>query len=314
MNKPLLFLSFLFISIIAFSQESGLYLKVNKKGYYVFENAKGKTKINKKLTSASCFSEGVAVATTVLKYGVIDTLGNWVVPQEFYDIGDFHDGVAWFKHKENDLFGFMNKKGDIFIRPEYQFVSDFQDGYCIIGNPNIDTTKFGDGKYVYQVINMRNKKLSNAEFTGIIPQSDSSFQCFVRRDEYKLYFDGRLELIYEYSEKETEDTLLDDMILFEKNPEYIGGDEARLKFLINTIHYPLLAKEYGFSGITYCSFVVEKDGLVSNAKIIKGVHPSIDKEVLRVVRAMPKWIPGEQVGEKVRCLFNMPLKFTLGPQ
>ncbi|MHC1774542.1 MAG: energy transducer TonB [Lentimicrobium sp.] len=94
-------------------------------------------------------------------------------------------------------------------------------------------------------------------------------------------------------------------------PEFPGGDEGRIKFLINNIQYPKKARENWEQGTVYCTFVVEKDGSLTDIKILRGVSESLDKEVLRVLSLSPKWGPGVHEGENVRVQFNMPVKFTL---
>jgi len=105
----------------------------------------------------------------------------------------------------------------------------------------------------------------------------------------------------------------DKLIFFvvEEMPEYSGGDEARIKFLIAHLRYPQIAKESGIQGTVYVSFIVESDGSVSNVKVLRGVGGGLDEESVRVVELMPKWIPGKCDGVPVRVQFNMPLRFTL---
>lgn len=99
--------------------------------------------------------------------------------------------------------------------------------------------------------------------------------------------------------------------IVEEMPVFPGGEQELFRFLSENIKYPALAKENNIKGVVYVSFIVEVTGCISNVKIIKGVHPSIDNESLRVVRAMPKWKPGFQNGSPVRVSFNLPIRFTL---
>jgi periplasmic protein TonB len=103
-------------------------------------------------------------------------------------------------------------------------------------------------------------------------------------------------------------------------PQFPGGENARIEYMINNVKYPAIAKEKGVEGTVYISFVIEKDGSISNTNVIrrilnvKGVGPaekSLDAEAIRVVSAMPKWIPGSQGGKHVRVQFTMPIKFKL---
>ena len=94
-------------------------------------------------------------------------------------------------------------------------------------------------------------------------------------------------------------------------PEYPGGMQAMMNFIGENVKYPDDAIEKNISGKAYVTFVVEKDGSVSEAKIMKGVCESIDKEALRVVKAMPKWTPGKMNGKNVRVSYTLPITFKL---
>jgi TonB family protein len=97
----------------------------------------------------------------------------------------------------------------------------------------------------------------------------------------------------------------------DKAPEFTGGEEARIKYFTESIHYPKTAKEKGEQGKVYVSFIVEADGSISHAYVIKGTGGECDAEALRVISAMPRWIPGENKGEKVRVQFTLPINFSL---
>jgi len=100
-------------------------------------------------------------------------------------------------------------------------------------------------------------------------------------------------------------------LVVEKQPKYPGGESARKKFFEENLKYPKQSKEKGIQGKVYVAFVVEKDGSITNVKMLRGIDPLLDNEALRVVRSMPKWEPGTQRGQNVRVQFNMPIKFEL---
>lgn len=83
------------------------------------------------------------------------------------------------------------------------------------------------------------------------------------------------------------------------------------KWIAKNVNYPILAAENGIEGKVYIQFVVEKDGRVSNIKVVRGVDPSLDKEAVRVISAMPKWKPGKQRGIPVRVSYTLPIAFQL---
>ena len=97
----------------------------------------------------------------------------------------------------------------------------------------------------------------------------------------------------------------------EQMPEYPGGPKALMEFLNNNVQYPAEAEKAGIQGRVIATFVVEKDGSISNAKVVKSVDPLLDAEALRVIDAMPNWKPGMQNGTVVRVKYTVPLSFHL---
>lgn len=94
-------------------------------------------------------------------------------------------------------------------------------------------------------------------------------------------------------------------------PQFKGGINDFYKYLSRSIKYPTDAYKRGIGGSVFISFVVEKDGKVTDVKIDKPVYPSIDEEALRVMMDSPKWIPGTQRGLPVRVKYNIPIKFNV---
>jgi periplasmic protein TonB len=111
------------------------------------------------------------------------------------------------------------------------------------------------------------------------------------------------------AEEEADDTEV--FFIVEDMPEFPGGDLALRKYLASQIKYPVIAQENGIQGKVYVTFVVGKDGNVSNARIARGVDPSLDKEALRVVNSLPKWKPGMQRGKPVNVSYTVPINFVL---
>ncbi|PKP33351.1 MAG: hypothetical protein CVU00_10805 [Bacteroidetes bacterium HGW-Bacteroidetes-17] len=97
----------------------------------------------------------------------------------------------------------------------------------------------------------------------------------------------------------------------EVDAEYIGGEEARLAFFAKNLKYPELARKAGVQGRVYVTFVIEKDGSLTDIKVIRGIGSGCDQEAVRVIKLMPNWIPGKQRGKPVRVQFNLPIRFTL---
>lgn len=97
----------------------------------------------------------------------------------------------------------------------------------------------------------------------------------------------------------------------EEMPEFPGGYQALLNFLSQNIRYPSIAAESGITGKVTVNFVVNKDGSISDATILRGVDQALDKEALRVINSLPKWKPGKQAGKPVRVSFSVPINFKL---
>jgi protein TonB len=97
----------------------------------------------------------------------------------------------------------------------------------------------------------------------------------------------------------------------EQMPEFPGGEATMMKFLKDNIKYPQMARESGISGTVYVTFVVSKNGQISDVRVLRGIGGGCDEEAVRVVKAMPHWIAGKQNGKAVPVQFNLPIRFTL---
>ena len=99
--------------------------------------------------------------------------------------------------------------------------------------------------------------------------------------------------------------------IVENQPEFIGGEKALFDYLAGSIKYPTIAREAGIQGTVYISFIVEKDGSISNVTVARGISGGCDEEAVRVIKSMPNWKAGLQRNKPVRVQFNVPIKFTL---
>jgi protein TonB len=103
------------------------------------------------------------------------------------------------------------------------------------------------------------------------------------------------------------------LTIVEQMPTFPGGEAAMMKYIQQNVSYPQMEKESQIQGTCYVTFVVEKDGSITDVKVLRGVSggPGCDKEAIRVVKSMPPWKAGKQNGREVRVQFNLPIKFTL---
>lgn len=115
-----------------------------------------------------------------------------------------------------------------------------------------------------------------------------------------------------FMEESDPDPSLSDVAHFaEEMPEFPGGQDALKDFLQHEIKYPDVAKYNGITGTVLVEFVVEMNGEVSNAKVKVPLFPDCDKEAVRAIMAMPKWKPAFNLGEPVRCFYQVPVSFKL---
>jgi len=97
----------------------------------------------------------------------------------------------------------------------------------------------------------------------------------------------------------------------EQMPSFKGGQGTLMKWIASNLNYPVAAEEQQIEGRVLVQFVVEKDGSITNVKVIKSIESSLDNEAIRVVKSMPNWIPGRQNGLAVRVKYTVPVTFRL---
>ena len=102
-----------------------------------------------------------------------------------------------------------------------------------------------------------------------------------------------------------------EFIVVEEMPEFPGGMSAAMDYLSKNVKYPKEAYDKGIQGRVIVQYVVEKDGDISNVKVVRSIDPLLDAEAVRVIKSMPKWKPGTQKGQNVRVRYTMPVTFSL---
>ena len=116
---------------------------------------------------------------------------------------------------------------------------------------------------------------------------------------------------YEYVVVEPEPEPDEIFFVAEDQPEFPGGDAALMEYLRKNIKYPAICRENNVQGRVIVTFIVNKDGTITEPEVVKSVNPSLDKEALRVISQMPNWKPGYQRGKPVRVKFTVPVNFQL---
>jgi len=100
-------------------------------------------------------------------------------------------------------------------------------------------------------------------------------------------------------------------MVLEKVPQFPGGNPAIQTYFYKNQHYPENALSRGIHGSPIVSIVINKDGLVGNAKVVKGINPDLDREAIRLVKSMPRWQPAYYKGKPIACMLLMPVDFTI---
>lgn len=99
--------------------------------------------------------------------------------------------------------------------------------------------------------------------------------------------------------------------IVEQPPSFPGGESAMYEWLSKNINYPVIAQENNIQGRVTCQFVVGRNGEIEDVRVVRGYDPSLDKEAIRVIKSMPKWIPGRQGGNAVKVRYTLPVQFRL---
>lgn len=112
-----------------------------------------------------------------------------------------------------------------------------------------------------------------------------------------------------YTEKRDSDS--EPFVFVEQMPEFPGGNVGLFKYLVENLKYPTTAAENEIEGTVSIRLIVNRDGTFTDVKVVKSVDPALDKEAVRVVKNMPRWIPGKQNGRNVDVYFMLPITFKL---
>lgn len=204
----------------------------------------------------------------------------------------------------------FEKPGDVINIKSFKVSRAMDKGFAIARGLSDNDSKlyygltvllYQDGKYFYdeEIVNCPNGK----EFR----------QIGIYRDDYKT-----VPVVQFYNSTSTKENTVthkpsneDVYEVVEQMPSFPGGLAALMYYLSNNINYPAEAEKIGFQGRVMVSFIVERDGSISNATIEKKVDPILDQEALVIVKSMPRWNPGMQAGKPVRVRYTVPVTFRL---
>ena len=162
--------------------------------------------------------------------------------------------------------------------------------------------------------NVSNKSLKSEGLINETKEKVERFRsCRCKKCNHELNNPSLKAIINQFFKENKQSKKINEeyFVVVEDMPEFPGGDVGLMKFIQRNVRYPAIAKEYNITGKVYVSFIVDKQGNVTNVKIVKGVSKELDDEALRVVSLLPKYKPGKQRGKTVRVMFTIPINFTL---
>ena len=206
------------------------------------------------------------------------------------------------------------------IRAVHEFLADAasigacgRKGYLHLLYRQTTGTGYGHITNNFKSINLKTKE---KEFQPALPTSDVSFTITETADSMPADMQNAVAKVSTKSVMMTSTSSnggpVADKETTETDPEFPGGMWELYKFMAENIHYPEQAKNDGVQGRVFVRFVIDADGTVKDAKVLRGIGSGCDEEALRVVNAMPKWKPGTVDGKPVRTQYNLPITFKLG--
>jgi TonB family protein len=236
--------------------------------------------------------------TTFYISGEKDSYGNYDLEGEkdsiwvnLYKNGEiYYIGRYWNGDKNGEWLGYHNDGSKSFIK-QYNKTGDLHGAYVEYSKIGLvyDTGFYESGDKV----GLWNYFFSTGEPSGVV--------TYEKGDAINSeYWDRDGTIVNQKNQVVNQD------------PSFPGGDQKMYAFLGKNMKYPPEARDNNYQGRVYVAFVIEKNGDISDVEILRGVHPSIDEESMRVVREMPKWLPGISQNRKVRVRFNLPIVFKLG--
>lgn len=268
---------------------------INKKGDMVLTISEGE------YPRAESFNEGLAPIYEKEGCGFIDMTGQIAIPTKYLRLTSFHNGFARVLNKDYK-WGVINKKGEIVLPFVYGEFSDNEEG-LIKANKN---NKYGWLNSNYEVVIPIKYDVADDFSEGLARvELFNVGQGFVDK-----YGNSTFNPPASTKTAQSTNTEADTIYVTETLPSFVGGQTAMVRWLSEHLQYPEEALNKGIKGRVIASFCVEKDGTISNVEIVKSVHPLLDNETIRLLKTMPKWIPGTQDGIPVRAKFSVPLTYN----
>lgn len=317
----------------------------NNKGKWGYKNPSGKVKIKAKYDAVSSFEQGLAVINFKQKQGVINAKGRYVLKPKYRWVEVINAQTPLFKvmliyRVKGSLtykYGIVGAKGKIIVPIAYNYVAavnhqQLQAGFIVAKDQQ------------YALLDASGKPLTGFDYTRISPQTHTSQRILARKQKAYGYLDlqGKVAIPFEYqqaanfrkgraevlqqgaefeidktgkrqasSTKRRDDYSGEIYMIVEEQAMPKGGLKSFYQYLGDNLKYPAQAKRMGVEGRVYAQFIVEKDGYITDIKILKGIGSGCDEEAVRLLKNAAPWVPAKNYGRLVRARRTIPIVFKI---
>ena len=242
--------------------------------------------------------------------GLVDTAWREVAPC-IYKGAQNVDDRHWLMWLDEGTSCLIDEQGQVLFKGPYRFAYPFGDGIWRVGI--YECASYNElGGYVdaYGQTTLSCKELKEMEriLTECEKKKKEPTDKTTAREADETIHTDTISTVGIASDEED----IDEVFVFVENqPEFPGGDSALFMFICMNLSYPDQARDNGLAGVVWVRFVVEKDGTISNVKLVRDIGGGCGQAAVEMVKSMPRWKPGTQSGKPVNCEFILPVKFQL---
>jgi TonB family protein len=295
---------------LIFNFSEGLAVAENKDGLWGFIDENGRETVPFQYYYEESFSNGLALVKDISgKSGYINKSGKVVIPFKYTATYSFKEGYARVVNEDGD-YGLIDTTGNLFLNKYFRYMDDVNSGIIRVQmlNNKPELTGIIGAYHVTGYYKTNGELIGNQWFdAGDDFRNDTAK---VVKNGKRFFLKSNGELIENVNTNIEND--FDNTIHFDAIAVFPGGEGAMNQWVAMNIRYPDEAKGNGWQDKVFAQFVVEKDGRISNIKIIKGKYIYLNDEVIRLIQKMPKWDPAMIKGKPVRSIFKLPVTFKLG--
>lgn len=336
MNKYLCFLFLSWLMLVQSTQAQNLHPFRSYKGKWGYKDEFDQVKIKPRYHKAEDFNQGLAVVSRHRKYGVIDMKGKWVLKNKYTAVTILNSKERLFRVKLKRKtrlgttyeYGVVGTNNKVYLSIVYAQLTPVSLKQPALGVAVSKGEKFA--LYTY-----KGKALTGFDYDKIYPADYTTTRILAKKRGKYGYLDqnGREVIPFVYTKaqnfaaarakvvRDRQRYEIDDMgkilpnepihSLVTQSAKPVIGFLAYRKYINNNLRYPKFAHRTNVAGRVIVRMVVEKNGYLSNIKIVQGIGAGCDQEAVRVIKNSPRWIPGKLKGKPVRSMLYFPIVFQL---